>query len=343
MKRFCIFLFAVATTGLLTTSTLHAKAAAAANPDLDTPVSALCQYVAPPGRGNFLGKNVPIMTMVNISTGKGLTLVCSDDAKPNEAPAWLTTLLKSSKKGDVFEVHYAPVKNAKGMSMMQNMAAYETKPGETEPNVFIFGKLGTADEKSGATPIGVTKFGMSFEFLIPGTRGADGKMAPNEEMMSVVSALKPGSPVEIMCGPGRAGKPGKPGLMTVRSIKKFDLPKWAKFVKLSKQNVDGKDLNAVEVDAYGNSSTLVMKDASLMGTLRPLKPDALIIYKSTTDDKGTTWLNNVKVAPKDATMPPEPAATTQESSDDTKKPDDTKKKPDDTKKKPDEKKPAGEK
>jgi hypothetical protein len=338
MKRFSFFLFPAAVMSLAISSTLQAKAPAASTPDLDAPATALCRYESSLARGPFFGKLVPMLTMVDMSNGQKLILVCSDDTKPSDPPAWLTTLLKTSKKGDVFKVHYAAVKNAKKMFVMQNMEAYEAKPGENEPNVFIFGKVGAGDEKSGNTPLAVTKFGLPFEFLIPGARGSDNKMVPNEEMMSIVSALKADDPVEIL--PGRPVKFGKGTVATVRSIKKFDLPKWAKFVKLTKQTVDGKELNAVEVDAYGNSSTLVMKDSALMGTLRPLKPDALIIYKGTTDEKtGTIWLTNVKAAPKDATMPPEPTPATKDSADDTKKPDDTKKKPDE--KKPDEKKPAG--
>jgi hypothetical protein len=80
----------------------------------------------------------------------------------------------------------------------------------------------------------------------------------------------------------------------------------------------------VEVDAYGNTLTLVIarKDSALVAKIHsPLKEGGLITYKSTTDEKGTIWLNSVTIKPKDATLPPEPS---KEDTSDDKKPDDKK-------------------
>jgi hypothetical protein len=247
-----------------------------------------------------------------------------DDRKVNP-PMEVSELVKKCKQGDFLDVSY---RMDGDRPVLDRLAAYEIKPGEEEPNVFIFG--GTKDEKAGTKEIPcitVTKFRVEGEFQLPQAR-VDGKMAVKPEIAKVVDGLKSGDLVEILA------TPGKPFPM-VRSIKVFEPPKWGKFVRLDKQTVGEQELNAVHVDSYGNGVTLVIakKDAgNLMGKVRPLKEGALVIFKGTTDDKGTVWLNQITIAPKGAKMPPEPSK--EDATGDDTKPDKTEK-PKDPKKKPD--------
>ena len=324
MMRLGLFLLSFAATGLLIGSAANAgvvgKAAtpATANPpQLGDPQVAVCRYSSAPYKYGYFGKLVPMITLTVVPAEKPLSFVCSDDDNATNMPSWLSSLLKSSKPGDIFEVNYAVKKKTK-QAVMRDMKVYEMKPGENEPNVFLFDGVKATNAKTGVAAIGVTKFQVKAEFQIPAARGSDGKMGPSEDLMKVAKTFKAGEPVEFQLVPGKT---------TIKSMKKYEPPKWAKFVKLTKQTVDDKPLNAVEVDAYGNSLTLVIarKDSALTGKFGSLKADALIIYKSTTDDKGTIWLNSVTVAPKGATMPPEPKPETADTKpDDTKKPDDKK-------------------
>lgn len=329
MKRLGLFLLSSAAMCLWIDSTVQAgvvgKAstpAPAAVPQLGEPQTAICQYSSPPGKSGYFGKSVPMLALTVLPAGSRLTFVCSDDDNAGQLPSWLSSLLKSSKPGDVFEVTYAIEKKTK-QAVMRDMKVYEMKPGENEPNVFLFDAVNAANPKTGIVTIAVTKFHNKGEFQVPSAKGSDGKMGPSEDILKLAKTFKSGASVEFQLVPGK---------MMIKSMKKYEPPKWARFVKLTKQTVDDKSLNAVEVDAYGNSLTLVIarKDSALTAKFSSLKADSLIIYKSTADDKGTIWLNNVTVAPKGATLPPEPK---EETPDDATKPADTKK--------PDDKKPAG--
>ncbi len=300
MKRLDVFLLSFAATGLLIG---HAFAAPPA-PQPGETTTALFRYIDKPGKGIYFGKTVPMISMAKLPGGQKVTLVCSDDSKPSEAPSWFSSLIKDCKPGDVFEVKYAEDKKTK-QDVMSDMKVYEMKPGEDDPNVFIFDKVidPPKGDKTGINAIGVTKFRENVNFLIPAVRGTDGKLGPNESMMKTVKAFKSGDSVEIQ------SVQYQPGKMAIKTIKKYEPPRWARFVKLTKQTVEGQgELTAVEVDAYGNTLTLVIdrKHSALKGKFNSVKKDTPITFKSTTDDKGTIWLNSATIQPKDAAMPPEP-------------------------------------
>ena len=314
MKRLGVFLLLAATMGM----SIRGASAAAPTPQLGDSTTALFRYIDKPGKGPYFGKTVPMISMTKLPNGPKVSLVCSDDAKPTDQPSWLAELVKNAKKDDVFEVKFAVEKKTK-QAVMSNMTVYEMKPGEDEPNVFVFDKIKDPPkgDKSGMTPIGVTKFRENVEFVIPAVRGSNGKLGPNEDLLKAVKAFKSGDSVEIQYVTGK---------MTVKSIKKYAPPRWARFVKLTKETVGEQELKAVEVDAYGNTLTLVVapKDSSLLGKFNSLKKDTPITFKSNTDSKGTIWLTGVTIQPKDAVMPPEPPK--EDSPEDTKPPD---KKPED--------------
>jgi hypothetical protein len=177
------------------------------------------------------------------------------------------------------------------------------KPGENEPNVYIFETTTSEKDKAtnkDVTVVKATKFHVDYTFQVPNVRGADGKMEPKEEITKVANDLKQGDMVEVQTA----------GQHTLKSIKVYEPPKWAEFVKLSKQTVADQELHVLEVKAYGTSTTLTIarKDAALLTKLAPLKEGSLLTYKSNTDDKGGLWLTDVRIPPKGATMPAEPTS-----------------------------------
>jgi hypothetical protein len=309
MKRSGVF-FCATMVGMLLAGAAHGKGPnPPPQPHLGDPKTAICRYTQGPAMVTFMGRKVPMLTMQQMPLGKNITLALWTTEEGGKTPMWFEELVKKSKPGDVYEVNYAVATEGK-QPVLDRMTEYELKPGEDEPNVFIFEKI--KDEKTGAFT--VSKFRTDAEFMLPQARVA-GKMAPREDLLKLLQGLKSGRTIEIQFVQNK-----------IKSIKKYEAPKWAKFTKLTTQEVDGKNLKAVEVDAYGNNLTLVIaqKDSALAGKFRSLKEGAPIIYKSTKDDKGTIWLNTVTIPPKGAQIPPESA--NDDSDDDDKKPDD--KKPD---------------
>lgn len=275
----------------------------AVQPKLGDPKTAICRYMGPPVLDNYLGKRVPKITMMQLPSGKPLSLVlwATDEGK---TPVWFEELVKNSKKGDVYEVNYA-VADQNKQAVLDRMNEYTLKPGEEEENVFIFEDL--KDEKDGTFK--VSKFGASGELTLPQTRGSNKKMGPDETMLALLKDLKSGSSVELTMVGGK-----------VKTLRKYERPRWGKFVKLSTKTVAGKELKAVEVDAYGNTLTLTMapKDsAGFMGKFRRMKEGDLIIFRTATE-KEVTWLAALTIPPKGSEIPPEPKEEDDDKKDDKK-------------------------
>jgi hypothetical protein len=120
------------------------------------------------------------------------------------------------KPGDLLSLSYAKV----GHDLIAGkIEAYDMKPGEDAPGVFVFSKSGTETvNKKDVTAVTVTKFGTEVVLSVPLARNSEGKMAPKEELMKVIDGLKSGDMVEVKA----AGN-------TLLGIKVYDAPQLGVF------------------------------------------------------------------------------------------------------------------
>ena len=114
--------------------------------------------------------------------------------------------------------------------------------------------------------------------------------------MKALASLKANDMVEVRA----AGNPPK-----LQSIRVYELPKVGEFVKVGKEKVEEEELTSVEIKGDGDSQTLMIptKDTALTSRVRSLKAGNMVLYRGSTDDKGTVWLVEIKAAPKEAKAP----------------------------------------
>jgi hypothetical protein len=210
----------------------------------------------------------------------------------------VTDALKDVKPGDYFDV--TTTKDSQG-TWVATIKSYTLTPGEDEPGVFLFSAKD--EQKVGPdtfTSITVTKLKQTFTMLVPNKKGADGKPAPDEAIMKVITAAKVGDTLEI------AG--AKMGANTmIKTIAPWVAPRKVEFVKLTpKAKAD--DNASIDVTDSGNTQTISINAkgpdaATLMKKVSAIKAGQAIMIRTTTDDKGT-WLTDVRPAPKEDTPAP---------------------------------------
>jgi hypothetical protein len=230
----------------------------------------------------YLNKSAALLNVMPASgMGAGMKMVVTDKD--------MIEFAQKCKPGDLLSLSYAKV----GHDLLAGkVEAYDMKPGEDAPGVFVFSKSGTETvNKKDVAAVTVTKFGTETVLAVPLARNSEGKMAPKEELMKVIEGFKPGDLVEVK----NAGT-------TLQSIKAYDAPQLGEFQKAEKAADSG--LTTVDVKIGGDVQTLSIakKDATLAANARKLKSGDLVYCRTTTDDKGT-WLVELKQAPPGTKLP----------------------------------------
>lgn len=254
-------------------------------------------------QGNLQGKNVLFLIASPAGTTGGgnvqLPIPNQDpDSKKLDPPAEIQEFIKQCTPGAMMEV---TIKVTGSQMLVDRLANYQGKLGEEDPNVFRL--IESSQEKVNAkdvTVVKVSRFMREHVFQVPPARNAEGKLEPKPEMVEALSALKEGDLVEVVTVSG-----GK--VPMIKTIKAYDAPKYAEMVKLDKETVDDQELNVLEITVHGKVSRLLIsrKDAPvMMPKLRLLKEGAVILYRSSTQEKGT-FLTDLRVQPKGTTMPEE--------------------------------------
>jgi hypothetical protein len=198
---------------------------------------------------------------------------------------------KKLRQGDYVSIMY--MKSGRDL-MAGKFDRYEVKPGEEVPGVFVFVKSGTETvNKRDVTTVTLSKLGVTATLQVPLAKNSEGKMAPKEDLMKVIDALKADDMVEVKA----AGN-------TLQQIKQYTPPQLCEFVKVEKTKVGDAELWSVVVKVDGADETLVIakKDAALLGKAKGLKAGDLVYCRSNTDDKGA-WLLEIHAAPKGTKLP----------------------------------------
>lgn len=208
----------------------------------------------------------------------------------NDPDPVLMDLLLNVRRGTLLEVKTNMVG---GKRTLVDASAYDAKPGEDEPNVYVLAKRTTNRLGGSDIPaLEVTKFLKTTTFVLPFTKDKDGKVTPNAEMLRTLEAIKDGDSLEAV---GQTSSV-KPGVFMLKSLKAY-VP-WEKgiFAKLSKKKFQGEDYTALEVLADGENVAMLMKakdEALITGVVNKIKHGNPLLYRSkTTDD--TTWVTEVK-------------------------------------------------
>ncbi|HUT61984.1 MAG TPA: hypothetical protein VNA25_29450 [Phycisphaerae bacterium] len=217
----------------------------------------------------------------------------------------IMNVVKELKRGDLIEVTVAEFM---GNSLLRSVRRYDLKPGENEPNVFVFEKM--VQEKLGRQEydgIVVSKYGSPQTVLIPIRKNKEGKPASDEQLLEAARQFKEGDSVELeVQAAGRT--------VMLKSIYRYEPPKRGTFVRIVQQKVNDEDCMGIEIQGEdGNQVVLIpnnqigrgkpFPDRQLAGQARSLRPGKAFLYKTRQDDKGT-WLRQIRPAPREpATRP----------------------------------------
>ena len=191
-------------------------------------------------------------------------------------------IVKAAKMGDLLEIEQTKISNKPAI---RGLKTYTMKPGEDEPNVFVYGGVSS---KGDQTVITLTKFLQPATLAIASKKDAAGKMTPDADLMTAVNAFKDGDSVEVQT----AGQ-------NLKSIKAYVAPRKVEFVKvLRQQKVGDKEYTGIEVK--DNTVLLVnpRTSAPVLDKLGTLKAGESYLVK-TTNEGGTEWLTDIKPAPKE--------------------------------------------
>ncbi len=202
-------------------------------------------------------------------------------------------IIKASEPGDYFKVSVATVN---GRQVIKKMDRYTLKPGEDEPNVYVF--EGVKEEKVNNRPtqfVTATKFEQSFKFQVPPGRDpvTSKPAAANPDIMATVGSFKSGDSVEIVSI--KAGQAA-----TLKSIKAYQPPKEAQFSKVTTTKLADKEVPALEVQIDGQAQTLPLlptASQAIRSKVGSMKADTKILIKTETDAKGTTYISDLRLSP----------------------------------------------
>ena len=222
-----------------------------------------------------------------LTRGRSISaLIANKDAQskvldPNPA---IFNVVKGLKKGDLVTV---TIVSSGGWTTLTKIERYELKPGEDEPNGFLFVRA-EEEEIAKETYLVVTlqKFGQETKAVVPSKKNEAGETAPDEALAAQLTAFKIGDVVEV-----ETQKKGR--LQVLKSICKYTPPVVCEFVKLVEKTVDEVEHVGVEVKIDGEPQTLFVPnmqrgkrsvpDPRLRSVARKLKPGDWIEAKIRTE------------------------------------------------------------
>ena len=217
-------------------------------------------------------------------------------------------VVKDLKRGDLVEISTAKFR---GFTMLRSIRRYHPKPGEDDPDAFIFVKHLT-QKVSGRDYMAVAlkKRTRVQTILVPNRKNDDGKWVPDEKIAAQVKKLEADQIVEITIEKTA-------GRLYLKSIRPYQPPVKGSFVKLiAKKKVGEQECAAIVVKVDGSEREIlipnrkargdkVVPDRKLLAAVKKLKADQPVECKTVEED-GQTWLARVKALKKPPAPKPKP-------------------------------------
>jgi hypothetical protein len=191
------------------------------------------------------------------------------------------------------------------------LSAYDIRPGEDQPGVFVFAETSTQKGEGGAdvTAVKLYKMGRVANLVVPNVMDkASGKMVPDPNLSAALGKFTKGDTVEV----ATAGSGPAP---SIRTIELYCAPQEASVSKLTEAEVPGGKTPAVEVTIGGAATTILVPgktdakgawapDPALSSAVKQFKEGAKVIVRFRKDDDGKNWLKEIKKAPDAPPAPP---------------------------------------
>jgi hypothetical protein len=279
---------------------LTAPRAAAAPPAAPAEQMMIVQYVGNE-KGKEMGQNVMLVAVRPPGARSPVVLAVpnQDPKKPDYNPIQrVVDGLNALKPDDYFQAFIRPSMNKTQKPSLIDVRPYTVKPGELEPNVYVF-QIHAPQQEGGRTFMGVVlmKLGEQITAAVPTVKTESGNLVPDEKMIASFESFKKDQPVEVTFA--STGK-----IPVIATIDPYAPPEAATFVKVTEADVDGHKAEAVELTVGGKPVTAILtgrslgkkwvSDPKLASSVKRLKPDQQIEARLVNaGDK--TWLRYFKL------------------------------------------------
>lgn len=228
--------------------------------------------------GQSAGKQVMLVIVAPIGTRRAITLaVPNKEDKPQANPKdEIANVVKGLKPGDLVKIEVEPPTVPRGIPGLKSIAVYEPKPGELQPNVYVY-EISSPRQEAGKRFTGVvlTRLGETTVGAVP----------PGDDAMEeFLVELKPGTLVEV-------NFQSKGKYPTIATIDPYQEMEPATFVAQAEAEVEGEKVPAIEIKLASQpepiKAILTGKQAGkrwvpepkLASTIKRLKPDQELMVR----------------------------------------------------------------
>lgn len=219
-----------------------------------------------------------------------------------EPDSHLADAVQDMKSGDLVEISVEMPREGRP-AMLRSIKPYELKPGEDQPNGYVF--AGTDEKQSGSstqTIVELTKLGQKFKVNVARTKSAAGDYESDPKVVSDLAQFKEGDSVFAEISGG-----------TLVTIEPYSDPQLGKLIKIDETDVDGHKVKTAHIDQDGKTIDAMVPgkangrawspDTLIMRQLSRLKPGDQIQFR-TKDDGGKSWIRSIEPAPKNPSETP---------------------------------------
>lgn len=224
-----------------------------------------------------------------------------------EPDSHLADAVQDLKSGDLVEISVEMPREGRP-AMLRSIKPYELKPGEDQPNGYVF--AGTDEKQSGSstqTIVELTKLGQKFKVSVARTKSAAGDYEADPKIVSDLAQFKEGDSVFAEISGG-----------TLVTIEPYSDPQLGKLIKIDETDVDGHKVKTAHIDQDGKTIDAMAPgklngrvwsaDTMILRELSRLKPGEQVQFR-TKDDGGKSWIRSIEPAPKNAIETPAQPAT----------------------------------
>lgn len=258
------------------------------------------KYVAHQERARYQGKQVLALGVEPLEGGRTLELIVANkdmnrqeyDPVPQAADT-----VRYLKPGDVIKIE---LDNGKPQPLVRSVKRYKLKPGEDEPNTYVYeNSFPKNDGRNSYTAVVLSRYDQQTTVAVQQRRDKEGGMASDPEIISTIEKLKPGEMVVAEVKEGRTP--------VLTGIDRYVAPQKGKFVKLEEGDVEGQKGMVATLEREGKTVTAAVpgklqnkrwvNDSKVLAEARKLKPNSEVVYRAREEGK-TLWLKDIEPAPK---------------------------------------------
>ena len=254
------------------------------------------------GKHRYQGKPVMLLGVEPLEGGRPVELVVPNrDMKGDKFDPipQVAETVRDLKRGDVIKIE---LDDTKPRPFVREAKRYKLKPGETEPNTYVFeNTFRKEDGRSTYTAVVLSRYDEQITVAVPQKRDKDGDMASDTAMLALLQQLKTKEVVEAEVREG-----GR--MPTLARLERYSPPQNGKFVKLSEEEVEGAKAAAVEIQGADGKPVKAIVDGKVigkrwttdnrvLGAAKKLKPETEVVFRLR-DEGGKQYLKSIEPAPK---------------------------------------------